>query len=186
MRWVLVIGVAACLNYLVALAGPHDSIDSYSWSMRGVAVTRIQFSTFPSPPPARRVDLTHVAAGWPSPSLEGWRWRIDGAPTYSGSIAIATGTSPPSRSDYGIVFGQPLLPLRPRWGGFALNTIIYAVALALPVIGIRSIRRCVLTRSGRCVECAHTTNDDGACPECGRGYVDESVSIAGAAPSPPL
>jgi hypothetical protein len=63
------------------------------------------------------------------------------------------------------------LPLRPLWPGFAINTIFYAVILALLFYGPGRVRRFVRVRRGRCPACgfiiAPGTCANGLCSECG-------------------
>ena len=62
-----------------------------------------------------------------------------------------------------------VLPLRPLWPGFAVNTLFYAAILWLLTCGPFVLRRVIRHRSGRCVACGydlgHAEHD--TCPECG-------------------
>jgi len=59
-----------------------------------------------------------------------------------------------------------VLPLRPAWRGFTVNTAFYAGLLWLPLVARRMIRR----KRGLCVTCAYDLRgaEHEACPECGQ------------------
>ncbi len=61
------------------------------------------------------------------------------------------------------------VPLRPRWGGFAVNTVFYGTVFWMAVPGSMALRRRLRRRRGVCPHCgydvAHVEHD--ACPECG-------------------
>ncbi len=66
---------------------------------------------------------------------------------------------------------QRCLPIRPRWPGFAVNTIFYAAILWLLSLGPWfALRRLDRRRRGLCPACGydlgHAQHD--TCPECGR------------------
>jgi hypothetical protein len=61
------------------------------------------------------------------------------------------------------------LPLRPLWGGLALNTLFYASLFALPLIVWPLARRRRRIRKGRCPACGYdlAATAEPVCPECG-------------------
>jgi hypothetical protein len=61
------------------------------------------------------------------------------------------------------------LGLTPRWPGFVVNTVLYAAALAVLVLGPRALRRAYRAQRGRCVSCGYDLRHSarGVCPECG-------------------
>ena len=103
--------------------------------------------------------------GWPRLSLSAIRYHhhpfpVDtrwGLQTTLRSFSVA-GTTVPS-----------ILPLRPIWPGFAVNTLFYAVILWLPVRGKFHLRRHLRRKRGLCVACGYDLRhaDHEACPECG-------------------
>ena len=65
-----------------------------------------------------------------------------------------------------------VLPLRPIWPGFAINTIFYAALLWMLWLSPFVVRRVVRRRRGRCINCGYdlrgTSGGGGeVCPECG-------------------
>lgn len=64
-----------------------------------------------------------------------------------------------------------VIPLRPVWQGFIINTIFYAALIWLPLFARKRLRH----YRGRCVNCAYDLrgNHLAGCPECGwsRGEV---------------
>ena len=71
------------------------------------------------------------------------------------------------------VEGQAVLPVRPIWGGFAANSLFYAVVLFLLywllTIPRRFVREVSRLRRGCCVACGYDLGYDfvPGCPECG-------------------
>ena len=65
---------------------------------------------------------------------------------------VTWSATPKDLARHGNVF--PLaLPLRPRWPGFAVNTIAYAVAAAIILWLLQNVRRRWPTRQGRSPSC---------------------------------
>lgn len=64
-----------------------------------------------------------------------------------------------------------ILPLRPIWPGFAINTIFYASLLWLVTLGPFTARKVIRRKRGFCIECGYDLRGDFStgCPECGFG-----------------
>ena len=60
-----------------------------------------------------------------------------------------------------------LLPLRPTWPGFAVNTAFYAAVLWLLIAGPFGRRRFLRVRRGLCPKCAYPMGEAAVCTECG-------------------
>jgi hypothetical protein len=60
-----------------------------------------------------------------------------------------------------------VLPLRPIWSGFAVNTIFYAAILWLLIPGAFVLRRFLRRRRGLCPACAYPMGEGAVCTECG-------------------
>ncbi|MDY7109254.1 MAG: hypothetical protein SYC29_11525, partial [Planctomycetota bacterium] len=63
-----------------------------------------------------------------------------------------------------------VLPLRPMWPGFLINTLFYAAVLWLLIPGPFMLRRLIRRRRGRCVKCGYDLRGalpGAGCPECG-------------------
>jgi hypothetical protein len=61
-----------------------------------------------------------------------------------------------------------VLPLRPIWPGFILNTLFYAVALWLLWGGPFRLRQSLRVRRGLCPKCAYPMGEAAVCTECGK------------------
>ena len=102
-------------------------------------------------------------AGWPTMSLDGT------------SKMTETGTHFP------FLFYLPewlwervewfVLPLRPQWPGFAINTMLYGGVPWLLVCGPFELRRFRRRKRGLCVYCAYPIGRSDVCTECGRVIV---------------
>jgi hypothetical protein len=62
---------------------------------------------------------------------------------------------------------QLVLPFRPLWPGFGLNTLFYAAILATIFLVPAYIRRTLRRRGGRCPTCAYPIGASPTCTECG-------------------
>ena len=95
-------------------------------------------------------------------------------------------------SDYGVDGGAKLgwigdpstykrfprvLPLRPIWPGFAINTIFYAVIVWLLFSFPFTLRRTRRIKCGLCLKCGYDLrgSDSQACPECGKPIANRVV-----------
>ncbi len=62
-----------------------------------------------------------------------------------------------------------VIPLRPLWPGFAINTVFYAAILWLSIRGPFSLRRHIRRKRGLCVACGYDIRGTAQmiCSECG-------------------
>ncbi len=60
-----------------------------------------------------------------------------------------------------------MVPIRPVWRGFALNTLFYAAILWLLIPGRFVLRRFLRVRRGLCPKCAYPMGESSVCTECG-------------------
>jgi len=72
-----------------------------------------------------------------------------------------------------------VLPLRPLWPGFAVNTIFYAVAFWLLIGGPFALRRFIRLQRGLCLKCGYPMGDSGVCTECGKALLRRALSSSG-------
>jgi hypothetical protein len=61
-----------------------------------------------------------------------------------------------------------IIPWRPQWPGFAINTIFYAAILWLPFAPFVA-RRVIRHKRGHCIKCGYDLRgaEHEVCPECG-------------------
>ena len=105
------------------------------------------------------------ACGWPALSLwyeaERDGWSVAGI---RGGLEMK-----PPWSSSGVLVAYPkVLPLRPLWPGFAINTFFYAAILWLLIPGPFVLRRFVRVRRGLCPKCGYRVGESAVCTECGK------------------
>ncbi|UCD74913.1 MAG: hypothetical protein JSV91_14140 [Phycisphaerales bacterium] len=112
--------------------------------------------------------IVQVTCGWPLYALECEVVRgVDNENLWYTRAGIGPGIIDPARS--------VVLPFRPVWPGFAVNTAFHAVILWPLVLGlvalIRRLRRRGRARRGHCLRCGYDLRGkyDAGCPECGWG-----------------
>lgn len=123
--------------------------------------------------------LMRVRSGWPMKCFEGDDWR---------HMTLAPDTNLPNRQM--IVAGQstyknlarvlpdliPLvtmssgkyIPYGVVWGGLAINTLVYAIALLALYAGFVWLRNRRRVGAGCCRECGYQLKELTRCPECGK------------------
>jgi hypothetical protein len=115
---------------------------------------------------ARGVPLLAMWSEQPRDKPSGDPWDMIDAPVWGGIKTSLT----PWRMPGGVPVSR-ILPLRPIWHGFAINSIIYATILWLLCIAAGAVRRFVRVRQHRCPACgfiiAPGTCANGLCSECG-------------------
>lgn len=112
-----------------------------------------------------------LTSGWPMQSA--WcDYRVfdgatidpeDRAPGLAGGVILGSGGWGPNSI-------PKILPLRPRYPGFLVNTIFYAAAVALLIAAVRTpwvIRDARRRRRGACADCGYQLGASGTCSECG-------------------
>ncbi len=106
----------------------------------------------------RMVGAIHVSSGWPARAMSGETWE-----------AWVPGQRPKWSNRQAMFVGGGLLPLRPIWPDFAVNTFFYAAILWLVIPGPFVLRRLIRRRRGLCLACGYDLRhaEHEACPECG-------------------
>ncbi len=117
--------------------------------------------------PQDKRTVVQARAGWPMLSLYGKLEEVMSQGTMSKDYTRAIGLLPaagPLR-----LVTEPIVPLRPVWPGFAVNTLFYAAILWLAIPGPFALRRHIRRRRGLCITCGYDIRhaDHDACPECG-------------------
>jgi len=101
--------------------------------------------------------------GLPCRSLECWDASI-------GPGAFSNGINLPERdADWGERERFIVLPLRPIWPGFAIDTLFYAAIWSGVFFGFASAKRAIRRKRGRCPRCGYDLrgNLSAGCSECG-------------------
>jgi hypothetical protein len=65
------------------------------------------------------------------------------------------------------IWPNPVVPLRPIWPGFALDTAFYGTLAFLLWSAPRFVKRTRRRRRGLCVVCGYDLRGMQKCPECG-------------------
>ena len=121
----------------------------------------------------RTIVLYFVEArGWPFLAMRS-KWETKGragSPGWvSGRVQVISGYLILSdRSIPWDVENPRVIPLRPIWPGFAINTVFYAAILWMPFAPFQ-LRRYVRVKRGHCVKCGYDLRgvEHEVCPECG-------------------
>ena len=111
--------------------------------------------------------VTARATGWPALSMSGgMRLNLSGITIEQSDWAILLPPPKPSRVDQ-----SRIVPLRPIWPGFAINTFFYAAIVWVLWSSPLAARRVSRRKRGRCIRCGYDLShaEHGACPECGLG-----------------
>ena len=112
-----------------------------------------------------------LRGGWPMRCLEGETFYYGGtlATGLPETHAVSLVSLPRHIGSIPLPAGTHLLPLRPRWLGFVVDTAFYALILWLPIRGPFALRRHIRRKRGLCVACGYDLRhaDHAACPECG-------------------
>lgn len=174
--WMVMYYDRSSLSELMSAMGYSDGQYSleYDGPLKGQQWGRAE--SIRANPAAFGQDGMEYATGWPL--LTAWcDWAYDGrwwSPTrpavVRGGISI---TRAPAKGRASPVMRLHALPYRPIWLGVVVNTLFYAVLLAVPfasLVALRAWRRGRRKARGRCTRCAYDLTGLGAgapCPECG-------------------
>ena len=72
-----------------------------------------------------------------------------------------------------------VLPMRPIWPGFAINTLFYAAIVWGVFAAPFALRRRRRIKRGLCPKCAYPIGSSDVCTECGKPLTRQSVTISG-------
>ena len=119
------------------------------------------------------------ACGWPYRSMWGAvkvtrRPQLETGSNPTVSTVFALNLDPDKVDDPNYCRDLRLLPLRPLWPGFAINTIFYAAILWFVMLGPFTARRIIRRKRGQCIKCGYDLRgaEHEVCPECGVSVVD--------------
>jgi hypothetical protein len=134
-------------------------------------------------------------SGWPLLVLSASIYRMHGlnSPGYEVFGGIQTPLEPFTYGGLTLPkgFAMPpdviprVLPLRPIWPGFVVNTLFYAAILWLLICGPFAVRRVIRIRRGLCPACAYPRGEAAVCSECGNLVVTGCTSFFGWATAAP-
>ena len=145
---------------------PTEETNLPTWSMAAVAYRNSQ--TFSDDPDEERLAFLEVAYGWPALATF-YRSEVKQSLTIT-ELRYGLDISPAGSSFPKNIALPRVLPLRPIWPGFAINTIFYAALLWLLTLGPFTARRMLRRKRGHCIQCGYDLrgmNHD-KCPECGQ------------------
>jgi len=107
--------------------------------------------------------VMRVRTGWPVLALQGgsvWS-RTEQSYNVTDGLAVQPAMVQPGVKE------NTLLPLRPIWPGFAINTVFYATVLWLLFAAPFALRRWRRIKRGLCPKCAYPVGTSDVCTECG-------------------
>jgi hypothetical protein len=118
------------------------------------------------------VTAWRVQCGMPFASLTGSRWSYshENLPEFKDCegrfIEFAGRRTWRAEIDW-ILNGGRIVPFKPLWPGFAINTIFYAAIVFALFAVPGAIKRWRRIKRGLCVRCAYPLGTSGVCSECG-------------------
>ena len=104
------------------------------------------------------------SCGWPFRSMAG---RIELADDLSSIVSTHWVMTPDSSDSFSFATSR-LLPLRPIWPCFAMNTAAYGTLAWILLRGPFAVRRIIRRFRDRCPQCGYPIATASRCTECGR------------------
>ena len=114
--------------------------------------------------------------GWPGICVEGALWQgrkrlfQDDRIVYDAALPLPSWARSPNSP-------WRWLPFRPIWPGFAINALLYAAILWLPIAPFK-LRRNLRVKRGLCLNCGYDLRgaEHKVCPECGNEFTAKANS----------
>lgn len=121
-------------------------------------------------------EMQFVETGWPCYSMIGHIADRKSLIKPSYELVECSGILIGTRTGNEVFKRAIVIPFRPIWPGFIINTAFYATILLLLIGGPGMVRRRLRRQKGRCPSCGYNLRGDlpVGCPECGWGRGDES------------
>jgi hypothetical protein len=146
-------------------SSPYSALTMHEFAAENTVFSAIET------PAGKLVGARRTRAGWPLLGLEGCLWYRD--PPF-GPVVMQDLLCFPNRFVLGQDPAPTVLPTRPLWPGFLINTLFYAIILWLLIPGPFALRRVIRIKRGRCPKCGYDLRGappevgaGGGCPECG-------------------
>ena len=157
--------------------------DDHMSTCRSVGLESVYISAVPRSTqrylgPAR---VARLRSGWPCQAIQSSVWRFGvspQSPVFVEAIAIELKPKTELQEEWQFLFPDRMLPLRPLWPGFAVNTLFYTGVLWMLSCGPFALRRMIRKRRGRCPACAYPIGTSEVCTECGAA-VNVAVNPSG-------
>lgn len=120
------------------------------------------------------LPLVEDARGFPLRSLR-CSFNPIYAPSYTCRTVDGIALQPASRLAHRWLDPR-ILPVRPLWAGFAINTVFYAAIGGIFTGSLFALRHHVRRRKGLCPACAYPTSGSAVCSECGKVLAKAAVA----------
>ena len=143
---------------------PNDLVPVPVWSRASGMPTAANYAQ-------GNAALWEDAAGWPMRCLASLHQDVV-RPNAGTSWGLRFGAS------QGLLGLPRVLPLRPIWLGFAVNTVFYAMTLWLLLCGPFGLRRLIRIRRGLCPKCTYPMGKLDVCTECGHVLPNRPGAVA--------
>ena len=135
--------------------------------LKAFGSTQIGLNAFSKPPqPNKKYALYEVRHGLPFESLR----AVALIPPHFADRRVVGGWTPVDHDE------TLIIPFRPLWFGFTVNTLCYGAILWLLVFITFVLHRILRVRRGLCPTCAYPSGESAVCSECGKPLPQHPVA----------
>jgi hypothetical protein len=117
------------------------------------------------------------ARGWPFLSLSATFAAATLSPSFAWDSRYGVEIRPPAHAANVYDASGRTLPLRPIWGGFVANTLLYAATIWLVSRVPAAWRRRIRRARGLCANCGYPPGNSAVCTECGSAVHRAATSL---------